>query len=121
MHKISKEGVAASSATYRKVTSEIAKRLKVKAYHTQFPSEDFVKIANLIGEKSKERALQFYELGLRRGLRKATDWFADGTIHYKDGEVEAPAILKVKVKIKFSGSGWQKHSFGIKTKDIGFR
>ncbi|MBI4739733.1 hypothetical protein HY772_09440 [Candidatus Woesearchaeota archaeon] len=81
-----------------------------------------MKIAELIDKKSKRCALALYELGLLRGLRKATDWFADGTITgRKNGEVEAPSKLKIDIKIKFAGAAWESHSFKIKTKDIGFK
>ncbi len=116
-----KEGIAAASATYRKATNEVASRLRVEAEHTKYPKDDFMRIAGRIDENSKRRALAFYELGLRRGLRRATDLFADRTIRYRKGAVEAPARLKVNVRIKFSGSQWQSRSFTIKTKDIGFK
>lgn len=122
MSKGTKESNSTAAATYRIATNEIARRLKVPPSHTRYPKDDFMKIAELIDKKSKGRALAFYGLGLRRRLRKATDWFADGTITKRKGEqVEAPSKLKIDVKIKFAGSGWESRSFKIKTKDIGFR
>ncbi len=121
MAKTSKDGIAAASATYRTGTKLVAKQLKLKPTHTQSPSEDFRRIVGQIDPESRKRALKLYRLGLRRGLRKATDWFADETIKYKNGCVYAPPILKIEVGIKFSGLSRQTHSFKVKAKDIGFK
>src|ERR1035437_8581358 len=109
MRDIARDGIAAASATYRKATNVVAQRLKVKADHTEFPKEDFFRHVGLIEPKSRARAMKFYDLGVRRGVKKATDWFADGTIKYQDHNVVAPATLTLKSKIKFSGSKWQPH------------
>jgi hypothetical protein len=121
MQRIARDGIAAASATYRTATNVVAQRLKVRADHTDFPKEDFLRQVGLIEPKSRERAMKFYDLGVRRGVKQATDWFADGTIKYQHHNVVAPTTLTVKSKIKFSGSQWQPRRVKIKTEDIGFQ
>ena len=121
MAKRSTDGIAAASATYRAGNKLVAKQLKLKPTHTDRPSEDFKRIVSRIDPESRKRAVKLYHLGLRRGLRKATDWFADETIKYRNGYVYAPPVLEIEVGIKFSGLPRQTHSFKVKAKDIGFR
>src|SRR5439155_13193198 len=108
-------GIKAACATYRKATNAVAERIKVRVVHTESPEEDFFRHVGLIEPKSRERAMKFYDLGVHRGMKQATDWFADRTIKYQDGNVVAPRTLKVKSKIRFSGSKWQPHKVNIKT------
>ena len=114
-----KEGSAAS-ATYRKATNEIAKQLKVDPEHTKFPSDDFQEMAEMIPGKRKEKALTWYEMGVKRGLSKATDMMLDGKIHLKGNTLYCRNSFAVKVKTKFAGEKWTKRKFTIKAEDIGF-
>lgn len=116
----SNDGIAGSSATYRKATNEVAKRLKVDPVHTQYPSEDFQDILDLLDEKQKEKAIEWYERGIIRGLTQATNWFLDGTIYLDNGVLKAPAEWEVKVRVKFAGEKWQKRRFKIEAEEIGF-
>jgi hypothetical protein len=115
-----KEGIEASSATYRETTKEVAKKLKVDAEHSNYPSDDFKEIIEMIPEKIKERAVKWYKMGIKRGLTKATDMMLDGEIYKKGNTVYCPNSFEVRVKTKISGEQWVKRKFEIKAEDIGF-
>lgn len=53
-----KEGIKAASATYRKATNIVAKKLKLDPEHSEYPSDDFKEIAELIPEEIKKKALK---------------------------------------------------------------
>jgi hypothetical protein len=95
--------------------------IEAETHSHSMSSEDFMRIVSRIDPESRRRALKLYRLGLRRGLREATDWFADETITCKNGCVYAPRILEMKVGITFSGLARRSHTFGLKAKDIGFK
>jgi hypothetical protein len=95
--------VGAASATYRKAVNGIADAIKTDPRHTKYPSDDFQDMLDEIPEAMREKALQWYERGIKRGMRVATDLMAEGEI-YKEGDiVHAPNSMKVKSKIKMSG------------------
>lgn len=113
--------IGAASATYRKAVNGIAEAIKVDPRHTKHPSEDFQDMIDEIPEAIREKALQWYERGIKRGMRKATDLMAEGEIYREGDTVHAPNIMKVNTKIKMSGGEWEKYSVTIKAKDIGFK
>ncbi len=116
-----KEGIKAASATYRKATNEVAKHLKVKPTHTKIPGDDFKEITEMIPEKIKEKAIKWYEMGIKRGFINATDMMLNRKINLKGKKLYCPKKFDLKVKTKFSGEDWQKRNFIIKAKDIGFK
>jgi hypothetical protein len=117
----SKEAIEAASKTYRKATTEVARRLlKSKPSHTKYPSEDFQEVLGLAEAKMEEKELEWYRRGLVRGLTKTTDWLLDGTISYKGDHLEAPQELEINVRIRLSGKGWESRQFTIKASEIGF-
>lgn len=74
-----------------------------------------------IPEAMREKALQWYERGIKRGMRVATDLMAEGGIYKVGDTVHAPSRMKVQTKVKMSGGDWEKYSVTIKAKDIGFK
>lgn len=116
----SKEGIKAASATYRKATSMLADAINIDPESSDYPSEDFQDIVEQIPEQMKEKALKWYEMGIKMGIRKATNFIIDGKIEMKDGILYSPKTLKVNVKTKFAGEDWEKQSFKIKAEEIGF-
>lgn len=117
---MSKQSTAAASATYRKAVNRIAEVLDKDPDHSRYPSVDFDAAIESIPETMREKALEWYERGIRRGLSKATDLMADKTIYIEDGVVYAPKIIKVKVRTKMSGAEWAHHEFSIRSSEIGF-
>lgn len=113
--------VGAASATYRKAVNGIAEAIKTNPRHTKYPSEDFQDMIDEIPEAMREKALQWYERGIKRGMRKATDLMAEGVIYKEDDTVHAPNSIKVQTKVKMSGGEWEKYSVTLKAKDIGFK
>lgn len=117
---MSKGPTAAASATYRKAINEIAEAVGKDPEHSRYPRTDFEAALESIPEAMREKALEWYERGIRRGLSTATDLMADKTIYLKDGVVYAPKTIKVKVRIKMSGTEWTSREFSIRSSDIGF-
>jgi hypothetical protein len=115
-----KEGIKAASATYRKATKQVSKKLKVDFKHSKYPSDDFKEIVGLIPKKIKEKALKWYKMGIRRGLMKATGMMLDGEIYRKGNTVYCPSRFDVRVKTRFSGEEWVQKKYKIKAEDIGF-
>lgn len=112
----------ASSATYRTAVNKLAKKLKRKPIHTNRPSFDFEEmIDEILPEAMKEKALEWYQRGIKRGMDKATDLMVSGKIHRKGEVVYAPEKMKVRVRTKFSGEDWENHLFLIRSKEIGFK
>jgi hypothetical protein len=118
---LAQDGGAASSKTYRFVVKEMAKKLKVKPINTRFPSDDFAIMADLIPEKIKRQALKWYEIGIRRGLTKATEMMLDGKMHKEGSTLYCPRKFEVNVKTRFSGGKWISRKYRIRATDIGFK
>ena len=114
------EGIKAASATYRKATIEVAKKLEVKPEHTRIPSDDFQEITEMIPGKMKEKAIKWYKMGIKRGLIKATDMMLLGKIRLKGKTLYCPSKFDVQVRTKFAGEDRVKRKFRLKAKDIGF-
>lgn len=115
-----REEIKAASATYKKATNEVAKKLKVTPVQTGHPSDDFFETIDLIPEKTKERAIKWYELGIKRGMANATDMILDGTFSMHNNNLEGPAIIKVRVRTRFNGEDWVHREFVIRASEIGF-
>lgn len=112
--------VSACSATYRRAVNKVAKAIKVQPNHTRFPSEDFEDIVSEIPDAMKSNAIGWYERGIKRGLRIATDLMANGEIYMSNNVVYAPPLIPVKTKVRFADSGWEVFKLNIDIEDIGF-
>ncbi|WP_263080163.1 hypothetical protein [Endozoicomonas sp. Mp262] len=117
---MSNSPIAAASATYRKATNKIAEAAKLEPRHTANPSDDFLEIVEDMSDAMKTKALDWYERGIKRGMKKATDLMLDGKIYREENIVYAPEEIAVKARIKFSGGEWQPFQLNVKAKDIGF-
>lgn len=116
----SKDGIKASSATYRKATNEVAKQLKITPEHSKYPSDDFQDITALIPEKINAAELKWYRMGIKRGFSKATDMMLDGKFHLEASTLYGPKKIEFKVKTKFAGGKWITRTIKIDPEDIGF-
>lgn len=116
-----KEIISASSATYRKAVNRVAKVLRVEPDHTRYPSEDFEAIADLIDEKSKERALQWYRRGLRRGFEEACDAVVDGKLEFKDGTLYCPSEVVISVRVRFKDTARIEKEYLFTAEELGFK
>ncbi len=120
MSSIEDSPVAASSATYRKAVNSISNAIDTQHSHSKYPSQDLLDIVDEIPEAMKEKALEWYERGIKRGLSKATDMMAEGKI-YKDGDfVVAPSVFNIKVRTKFKGDKWEQRTVVVEASEIGF-
>lgn len=88
--------------------------------HGSLPSKDFEDLTQAIPEALREKALEWYELGIKRGMRYATDRMADGTIHMEKGQVLAPHSFELKLKVRFAGGEWEPRPVKVRAADIGF-
>ena len=113
---------AASSATYRKATNRVARTLGEEPEHTQYPSEDFEAITDLIDPKSRERALEWYERGIRRGLIQACNAMLRGDLELNDKTLYCPADgITASVRVKFRGERWTQEEFAFTAEELGFK
>ncbi|KEZ69277.1 hypothetical protein AAY86_15090 [Pseudomonas amygdali pv. tabaci str. ATCC 11528] len=112
--------VAASSATYRKAVNRVAEALREPPNHSRYPSEDFEEIVDLIDEKSRDRAIQWYERGVRRGFIEATNAMLDGQLELKNNTLYCPSNVEISVRVKFRGEEWHKMRIKFTAKDLDF-
>jgi TPR repeat protein len=115
-----KNEIAVASATYTIANQKVAEALGKKAKHSGKPSLDLDEIVADIPEAMKEKALEWYERGIKRGMKKATDLMLAGEIHMQDGAVLAPKTITIKVRTRFKNEEWNSRKYIIKTSDIGF-
>ena len=112
--------VAASSATYRKAVNKVAKVLKEQPNHSRYPSDDFEEMVELIDEKSRDRAIQWYKRGVRRGFIEACDAMLDGQLELKNNILYCLNNVEISVRVKFRGEKWEKMRIEFSAKDLGF-
>jgi hypothetical protein len=117
---MSNSPVSASSATYRKAVNGIAEALDQEPSHSSRPSLDFEDALEGIPEAIKQKAIEWYVRGIKRGMAKATDLMAEQKIYVQDGTVYAPKKIKVKVRTKLSGGEWERREVVVQSHEIGF-
>ncbi|WLV39299.1 hypothetical protein [Morganella morganii] len=115
-----KSEIGAVCATYRIAHKKVAVALGKEAQHTGSPKMDLDEIVADIPEAQKEKALEWYLRGIKRGMKKATDLMLEGEIYAEDGMVFAPDTMTVKVKTRFKNEEWSSREFKIEASDIGF-
>jgi hypothetical protein len=113
--------VGASSATYRTAVNKVAKAIKRKPRHTRYPSKDLDDIVRKIPGVLDQEIIKWYKLGVKRGMRKATDLMAENAIYKKGEAVYAPDDMMVKVRVRIAGKPWKKVEIHVKPKQIGFK
>jgi len=114
------KAVAASSATYRKVVNGIAKALDKDPIHSPYPSEDFESALDGIPDALKQKAMEWYVRGIKRGMSKATDLMVENKIYIKDGVVYAPKEIQLNVRTRHKGEEWVSREIIVYSKEIGF-
>ena len=117
---MSNSSVGAVSATYRKAVNGIADALDQEPTHSKYPSLDLEAALEGIPDAFKQKAIEWYVRGIKRGMAKATDLMASRKINIEDGTVNAPQKLKINVRTKFSGGDWEPLEVVVLTKEIGF-
>ena len=125
---------AASSATYRKAVNIIADQIGVEPTHTRYPSEDFERLTKSykkhliksvkkgLANAHKERLIEWYKRGLRRGYITACDSLIDpdGELSLEGGELLCDSKhIKIRVRLKIDGK-WHKKTFDFHRKDLEF-
>jgi hypothetical protein len=115
------ETASAASATYRKAVNKLAKVLRIAPNHTKRPSEDFESISDLVDDKSKARALQWYKRGLRRGFEEACDAVVSRALELKNGTLYCPNEVIITVRVRFKGSEPESKEFVFSADDLGFK
>lgn len=117
---MSNSSISASSATYRKAVNGIAEALDQEPKHSRYPSLDLEVALEGIPEAIKQKALEWYVRGIKRGMAKATDLMAEQEIYIKNGTVFAPKTINIKVRTKLSGRDWERREVIVKSNEIGF-
>lgn len=109
-----------AAAAKRNAVENLASALGKDVKHSRSPNADFELLLNEIPKKFQDKALKWYELGIRRGMKVATDMVADGRITFDGENVYAPSKISVAVRTKFLDEESVKRKFEIKAVDIGF-
>lgn len=117
---MSSSPIAAASATYRKAVNGIARTTNQKPNHTKYPSLDLEEALETIPEAIKQKAIEWYIRGIKRGMAKATDLMLEKKICLKDEILYSPENISMSVRTKFKGEDWQHHKISIKPHEIGF-
>ena len=117
---MSNSPVSAASATYRKAVNGIAEALDQEPNHSQRPSLDFDAALERIPEAIKQKAIEWYIRGIKRGMAKATDLMAEQKIYIDQGTVYAPKAIRVKVRTKLARGEWERHEIVVRSQEIGF-
>jgi hypothetical protein len=118
---MSNSPVAAASATYRKVVNDIAEVSGQEPTHSRYPSLDFEVALEGMSEAGKQKAIEWYVRGIKRGMAKATDLMAAKTIYVEDETVYAPKKIKVNLLTKMKGERWKTLKVVINSHEIGFK
>lgn len=113
--------VAAASATYRKAVIGIAEALNKEPSHSQSPSHDLNSALEGIPEALKEKAIDWYTRGIKRGLAKAIDLMAEQKIYHDHGTVYVPRKIKIKVKMKISGHEREQREIEVLANEVCFK
>jgi len=117
--------VAAASATYRKAVNAIGDALGVEPQHGDTPSDDLEIYADLIEEKSKERAIEWYRRGLKRGFINACDAMLRGNLQLKQKililNTKSNKTSEISVKVKFRGEDWESKTFVFSADELEFK
>ena len=111
---------SAASATYRKAVNGIATATNQKPNHSRYPSLDLEEALESIPEAMKQKAIQWYIRGIKRGMAKATDLMANQAIYFKEETVYCPKNINITVRTKFKGEDWERHELEIESSEIGF-
>lgn len=117
---MSNSPAGAASATCRKAVNGIADALNQEPSHSKYPGLDLDAALDGIPEALKEKAIEWYIRGIKRGMAKATDLMVSNEIYFENGVVYAPQKIKVNVKTKFAGGNWEPLEVIVKPSEIGF-
>ena len=117
----SQDPECAAPATYRKCVNRVARTLREPAQHTGYPSDDLEAVIDLIDVKSRERALEWYRRGIRRGFIEACDALLDGQLEMKEGTLYCPSDVVISVRVKFRGEPWERRTFEFTADELEFK
>jgi hypothetical protein len=80
-------------------------------------------VTDLVDVKSRERALKWYRMGLRRGFAEATDAVVDGGLEYKarTRTLYCPKKVVISVGVAFRGVLREEKQFTFTAKELGFK
>ncbi len=89
-----------------------------RVYH--LPHSHCANTLDTLPEMIKKIAMEWYEKGIQRGLKKATDMMAENAIYKENGVLHAPTSIQVCVKTRLNGESWEHRIIEITAEDIGF-
>ena len=113
--------IRGASKALRVVNNLISQKLiKRNPVHSGYPSRDVHDAIDLAGERSDDRALEWYRRGVIRGIISATDWLVDDTITMKGKTLTLKGKMTVGVRVKMNGK-WKPVRLTILPEDVGFK
>jgi hypothetical protein len=109
-----------ASKALRGASNRLGKKLGRAIKHTRSPRADFDQLLKDVRDPRK-LAETFYVMGLRRGLKKATDYMLDGVFELDaQGDVRSPKKIKVDVRLRLPGSAMTARTFKFDSDELGF-
>jgi hypothetical protein len=124
---MSTKEIVASSKTYRKATGMVADALGIDADYSGTPSRDFKKIVRQIQatpeiDESQLSAIaeKYYRIGMRGGLRLATDLMAQGHFFIKGNKCYAEGNTTFERRLRMPDGERAQFEFDFSPDDLGF-
>ena len=77
-------------------------------------------ILDQLPEAIRALAMKWYERGIRRGLKKATDLMLEDQIFKEDGVLHAPNSIDISLKTRCGDEQWEHRQLTIQAEEIGF-
>ena len=119
--------IVASSKTLIKASGMVADALGIDPEYTGSPAADFARLVDQIRNEPEidegqisEIAEKFYRIGVRAGLRLATDLMVEGHFFMKGPQCFSEGNLKTTRKLKLPDGTWREVKFDYSPKELGF-
>jgi hypothetical protein len=96
--------------------------LRREPVHSVSPRQDFEEVLDEAECQIDQRCVDWYEVGLKRGINKALDWIGEGKIIFENDVFETDYdSFELQVKIKLAGRRREPYRFEIEAEDLGFK
>jgi hypothetical protein len=126
--RLEKIKAEASSKTLRKVVRKISRTFDVEIDHSHRPSEDLEEVIEILRERFDDvsdvpdhQALEYFRLGLVKGLKKAGDFLVDGTISKSRGYWIVDETVNIRVNIRLPSGKFYRKTLKIDCEEFGFK
>ncbi len=110
-----------STVTIKKAKTNSQQALSVASSNsTPAPLKQQPNLLDELPSTIKTLAMAWYERGIRRGLKKATDLMLEDEIYKNEGMLHAPTTITINVKTRLNGEEWEERVIEVSAEEIGF-